>query len=69
MKKKLSVLLLGVVFCGTMMASSSVSANRKVNIEEEEPEGLVCTVRDENGDIIGRCWLCNCAKFADALVE
>ncbi len=29
-----------------------------------EEEGLVCTIRDAEGQLRGRCWFCDCAAFA-----
>jgi hypothetical protein len=66
--KKLSVGLSVLVFCVSLMATTNVSAGLETNkvIKEEDP-GIVCTVRDgETGNVIGRCYLCNCAKFAAA---
>ena len=38
-------------------------------VEEKsvEGEGLVCTVKNDDGEVVGRCWFCNCAKHAKAL--
>ena len=58
---------------------SMLTSSAPINTSEVEPnpseayitdDGIVCTVRDpETGDVIGRCFLCNCAKLAEQVVK
>jgi hypothetical protein len=66
--KKSNVVLLAFVFCATLFTTSSLDAKVEAKSVSNEDPGIVCTVRDgETGNVIGRCYLCNCAKFAAAI--
>jgi len=76
MKKLVKVFAVAIAigFCSVLTSSAPVSISESDEICTEQSEliiddeGIVCTIRDaKTGNLIGRCYLCNCAKFAEAL--
>lgn len=67
--KKSFLLTFFVVSIFSLSVSQATSTNllSTTKVASTEEPGIVCTIRDaETGGVIGRCYLCNCAKFAEA---
>ena len=69
--KKLNVFFSVILFCMMFLTSSTIIAtNQDVatqSISKEtsivEVDALRCSVYDSGGDLIGRCYMCDCGKF------
>lgn len=68
-KLKFIITVLVLVFISGVALSSSDKDYQPRESLRPESAGLVCTVLDaETGQVIARCWFCNCGKFVTAVL-
>jgi hypothetical protein len=66
MKKSRELFVFGLLFIASILGASGNSSTIEKAVAVAPEDAIVCTVRDSEGGLIGRCYFCNCADFADA---
>ena len=74
MKTKFKNLLVAGILCGASISAfaftnnpDKVESTTPTEITAEDDEGLFCRIRNDEGEVIARCTLCNCADLAKAV--